>query len=129
MALIQKFGIKYPFSSDNDDMVYVDLNNTYSDSIKSQVLHVLFTPKGQRLRNPDFGTDVIKYLFEQSDEITLTDLKDSLRSQIAKYVKNVEFDDILIVDDDKEGYHKIVEVSYTVVKGSKKEKTKTAIRI
>ena len=63
MALTQKYGIKYPFTNDNDDGTYIDLNKTFSDGIQSQVLHVIFTPKGQKLRDPDFGTDLIKYLF------------------------------------------------------------------
>ena len=61
MAVKKYYGIKYPFSNDNDEEIYLDLDESYKDSIKSKVLHVLFTPKGQRLRDPNFGTDLIKY--------------------------------------------------------------------
>ena len=69
MALTQKFGIKYPFTLENDDELYMDLNMTREESLKSRLLHVIFTPKGQRLRNPDFGTDLIKYIFESVHNI------------------------------------------------------------
>ena len=58
MSKIQKYGIKYPFTSDNDEGYLLDLNETLADGVKSQVLHVIFTPKGQKLRDPDFGTDL-----------------------------------------------------------------------
>ena len=48
MALTQKYGIKYPFTSDNDEGIYRGLNKTDADNIKSQVLHLIFTPKGQK---------------------------------------------------------------------------------
>ena len=72
MALTQKYGIKYPFTSDNDEGMFIDLNKTYAESIKSQVLHLIFTPKGQKLRDPNFGTDLVKYIFGPKDEATFS---------------------------------------------------------
>ena len=45
MALTQKYGIKYPFTSDNNDNVFMDVNGTYADSIKSKVMHVILTQR------------------------------------------------------------------------------------
>ena len=59
MAKKQFYGIKYPFTYNNEDLVYVDLNETYEDSIQAQVLHIIFTPKKQKLRDPDFGSDLV----------------------------------------------------------------------
>lgn len=127
--LTKKYGIKYPFSSNNDEETYLDLDKTLTDKIKSEVLHVLFTPKGQRLRNPDFGTDLIKYIFGAKDEMTLEQLKTSLTTDIAKYVNNVVFDDISFVSDDKSDNGIIVIVKYSVKKGNKLESTSVGIKI
>ena len=62
MALKQRFGIKYPFSSDNLEEIYVDLNDTYTDRVKSEVLHVLFTPKGQKVMSIQNGIISLKTL-------------------------------------------------------------------
>lgn len=129
MAVIQKFGIKYPFSSENDENVYIDLNDNITDATKSKVLHVLFTPKGQRLRNPDFGTDLIKYIFEPSDSVTYEHLMGDIQSEIVKYVPEVSFNRIEIYDDDLDEHGKIVVVEYTVTKGNQSEKTKVAVKI
>lgn len=129
MAVRQRFGIKYPFSSDNNEEIYLDLDNNVVDATKSKVLHVVFTPKGQRLRNPDFGTDLIKYIFEPSDEMTYEHLKEDIRSEITKYVPEVSFDDITVYDDENSEHGKIVIVSYSVSKGNKTESTRVAVKI
>lgn len=129
MAVTQKYGIKYPFTSDNDNGTYIDLNDTYAEGIKSQVLHVIFTPKGQRLRDPDFGTDIIKYIFSPSDNLTLNGLKNEISKQITKYVPFVEFRDITIYKDDEENGNIIVIVEYGITKGNKTEITKVGVKL
>lgn len=129
MAVTQKYGIKYPFTSNNEDGTYIDLNDTYAEGIKSQVLHVIFTPKGQRLRDPDFGTDIIKYIFSPSDNLTLNGLKNEISKQITKYVPFVEFRDITIYKDDEENGNIIVIVEYGITKGNKTEITKVGVKL
>jgi phage baseplate assembly protein W len=129
MAVTQKYGIKYPFTSNNEDGTYIDLNDTYAEGIKSQVLHVIFTPKGQRLRDPDFGTDIIKYIFSPSDSLTLNGLKNEISKQITKYVPSVEFRDITIYKDDEENGNIIVIVEYGITKGNKTEITKVGVKL
>lgn len=129
MALTQKHGIKYPFTLENNEELYMDLNLTQEDSLKSRLLHVIFTPKGQRLRNPDFGTDLIKYIHEPSDETTFERLKNDITQQVYKYVPDVSFKDISIYDDDKNENGKIVIIHYTIKKGSKEIEQTAALRV
>lgn len=129
MKVIQKYGIKYPFTSDNDDGTYIDLNNTYADGIKSQVLHVIFTPKGQKLRDPEFGTDIIKYIFSPSDYLTFNSLKNEISEKINKYVPSVTFRDISIYDSEENSNGIVVMIEYSVSKGNKTEITKVAVKL
>ena len=129
MAVTQKYGIKYPFTTDNDDGTYIDLNKTYGEGIQSQVLHVIFTPKGQKLRDPDFGTDLIKYIFSQSDSSTFGSIKAEISSQIAKYVPEVEFRDISIYNSEGDDNSIVVMVEYGVKQGNKTEVTKVAVKL
>ena len=129
MAVTQKYGIKYPFTTDNDDGTYIDLNKTYGEGIQSQVLHVIFTPKGQKLRDPDFGTDLIKYIFSQSDSSTFGSIKAEISSQIAKYVPEVEFRDISVYNSEGDDNSIVVMVEYGVKQGNKTEVTKVAVKL
>lgn len=129
MALKQKYGIKYPFTLENNDELYMDLNTTKEDSLKSRLLHVIFTPKGQRLRNPDFGTDLIKYIHEPADETTFERLRNDITQQVYKYVPDVVFKDISIYNDDKSDNGKIVIIHYTINKGYKEVEQTVAVRV
>lgn len=129
MALTQRFGIRYPFTLENDDELYIDLNMTREESLKSRLLHVIFTPKGQRLRNPDFGTDLIKYIHEPSDETTFERLRTDITQQVYKYVPDVVFKDISIYSDEKSDNGKIVIIHYTIKKGMHEEEQTAAVRV
>lgn len=126
---MQYFGIKYPFTSDNLDEMFLDLNETYEDSVKSKMLHVIFTPKGSRLRMPDFGTNLVQYIFEPNDGDTLSSIKSEITIQVGKYVPGVRFDDISVVRDDKDERGTVVILYYTIQKGENEVSESLGIKI
>lgn len=128
MSKLQKYGIKYPFTSDNDSGYFMDLNETITDGVKSRVLHVIFTPKGQKLRDPNFGTNLIKFIFNQ-DSSTLNDIKNEISSQILKYVPEVEFKDIRIYETETDEHGIIVSVDYGIKNGNKTEITTVSVKL
>ena len=73
MAEKRYINIDFPFS-DSPKGYYFKLNDNDRDAIKSDLLHLLLTNKGERLYMPDFGSDLRKYIFEPNDSIT-QDLK------------------------------------------------------
>lgn len=130
MAVTQRYGIKYPFTSDNEDGYFIDLNTTYEESIKSQVLHVIFTPKGQRVRNPEFGTNLIRFIFSPNDSFTLSEIKSEITTQVNKYVPSVEFRDITIyADENQPDNGRIVMVEYAINKGNISDITTVAVKV
>ena len=66
----QYYGIKFPFTDRNMEGFFVDLNSTIQDKVASEIAHVILTPKGTRLRRPEFGTDLLKYVFEPNDDMS-----------------------------------------------------------
>lgn len=128
MAKKQYYGINYPFTHDNEDLLYLDLNESYEKSIQAKVLHIIFTPKGQKLRDPEFGSDLIKYLFDPSNGKTFDSIKSQIRNDISARVENVTFDDIQIIDTE-DGHSKIVSIYYTVKKGNTETQNNVAIKL
>ena len=129
MGKKQKYGIRYPFASENNDGYFLDLNENVADGVKSQVLHVIFTPKGQKLRDPNFGTNLIKFIFNPKDDMTFAELKSEITNQIIKYVPQVEFRDINIYDSEDNGHGIIVSIEYGVKNGNKTEVTTVAVKL
>ena len=129
MALTQKYGIKYPFTSDNNDNIFMDVNGNYENSIKSKVLHVILTQRGQRIRDPEFGTGLINYIFGVSDGNSLSKIKEEITSQLLRYVPQVVFKDLDVYMDENDNHNIVVSVSYTIKGENNDETTTVAVRI
>lgn len=118
MAKKQFFGIKYPFITDGFEKFYVDANSTLKEKVRSQIMHVVFTPKGQRVRNPEFGTDLVKYIFEQNDNTTWESVKAEVSESVRRWVPNVMINNIQVVKNEENESEIFVRLDYGVSEGN-----------
>ena len=112
MARKNYINIDFPFR-DSDEGFYFKLNDTNNAAIKSDLLHLLLTNKGERLYMPDFGSDLKKYIFEPNDKITHDEIKNNLNETINRYIPNLIIDSIIFEQDEIQELI-IVKLSYTV---------------
>ena len=89
------------------------------DKVRSQIMHVVFTPKGQRIRNPEFGTDLIRYIFSPNDSQTWEGVKNEIVSSVQRYVPGCVINDIRVVQSDDERAEIFVRMDYSVKQGNK----------
>ena len=78
-------GVSLPF---NGPGVF---NSTYStkEQTKSNLVNLLLTSTGERIMNPNFGTELRRFLFEGINEDNIGLLKTSLLNSIAIYVTGI----------------------------------------
>jgi phage baseplate assembly protein W len=119
MAKRQYFGIKYPFTSEGFQNFYLDANESTKDKVRSQLMHIVFTPKGQRIRNPEFGTDLIKFIFEPNDSITWEAVKNEVSDSVRRWATNININDIQIVKNEENEAEVYVRLDYSVSEGNK----------
>ena len=113
MANEKSININFPFK-DSPKGFFLDLNTNSNNAVKADLAHLLLTKKGDRLYMPDFGTDLISFLFEPIDDITKSDMKRAIQDSIDNYIPNLQVDDIIISEVvDNENALK-VRVEYTV---------------
>lgn len=117
----QYYGIKYPFTSVGEEKYFFDLNGDELNDVRSKIMHVIFTPKGQRLRKPNFGTDLIKFIFSQNESMIWDELKSEIMSSVCAYVRNVSLDDIQIMTNDGDSHEVYVRIDYSVNDGNVKK--------
>jgi len=86
-------GIRFPFQDSNKGD-YFDLTTTTKDAVKSSLMHLLLTNKGERLYMPDFGSDLKKFIFEPNDGMTKDDIKINLNQTISKYIPGLTINEI-----------------------------------
>lgn len=61
--------------------------------------HILYTRKGERLYNNDFGVGIQDYIFEMNNFAIRDSLRSNIENQIQKYETRVIFDDLKIDED------------------------------
>lgn len=113
MAKEQKYGIKFPINVDSDEKTLFDLNYTRAEQIKSEIMHLIFTPKGQRLRNPNFGTRLIQFLFNPNDTETFGDIVTEIKESVKMFVPDCNIKDIQIAEDE-DGLEIFAKIAYTL---------------
>lgn len=119
MANKQYFGIKYPFTSEGFQNFYVDANASLMEKARSQLMHIVFTPKNQRIRNPQFGTDLIKYIFGTDDSVTWEAVKTEIRESVNRWASNILVRDVQVVKNVENESEIFVRLDYTVSDGNK----------
>lgn len=125
----QFYGIKYPLSEESDRLTCFDMNESKEDGIRSMLLHIILTPKGQRLRKPNFGTNLIKYIFEPNDGLTWGNLKEEIRKQVSLYLPEVNFDDIKVIKNTENEHEIYIEVDYSFVDNGLTKKNKALVKL
>ena len=113
MAKIQKYGIKFPITIKGEDKSLLDVSYSLGGSVNSELMHVIFTPKGQRLRNPEFGTNLIQFIFNPNDSQTFDGVVSEVRDVIKKYIPNCKLNNINVYESE-DGLGLYVQINYSV---------------
>lgn len=113
MANGKYININYPFK-DSKKGFFLDLTETDNQAIKADLLHLILTRRGQRLYNPDFGTDLLRFIFEPNDALTEEGIKDEIRTVVKKFLPKLKLDDIIIAASPESEYAAVVTLSYTI---------------
>lgn len=86
-------GVSLPFNGPSGPF-----NSTYStqEQIKSNLINLLLTNKGERVFNPEFGADLGRALFEGISE-NLTDIiKELINTNVAIFLPEIQINDIIV---------------------------------
>lgn len=124
----RSYGIKFPFTNNNQYGNFIDLNESLTDSVASDILHILLTPLRTRIRKPDFGTNLVKYIFEPNDEETWDDVKNEAKKAVSRYVSNAALTNIEVLrDDNNDGIY--LYLKYSVKKGNTFENNELGVKL
>jgi phage baseplate assembly protein W len=97
------YNIKFPLQDDVNTNRYFLMNSVTKDAYTSDLLLLLLTQKGERYYEPDYGTNLIKFIFEPKDNITLGDIQKDIKETVKNYIPSLTIDTINFTDVDSEG--------------------------
>jgi phage baseplate assembly protein W len=116
MANGRFININYPFKDSNKGF-FLDLNDDENQAIKADLLHLILTRRGQRLYKPDFGTDLLKFIFEPEDGMTLAGIKQEIKTVVNKYLPQLDIGEMTIEESTEDEYAAILTIKYTINDG------------
>ena len=116
MANGKYININYPFK-DSKKGFFLDLTEQDNQAIKADLLHLILTRRGQRLYMPDFGTDLLRFIFEPNDALTQEGIKEEIRTVVKRFLPNLKLNDLEISESPESEYAAVVTISYTITDG------------
>ena len=84
----QYIGITLPITNGNTGMFAQ--STTVFQQVKSNFKNLILTKKGERLMQPDFGTDLSRIVFEQITDETLENARATVVSAVEKWMPFLE---------------------------------------
>jgi phage baseplate assembly protein W len=108
--------INYPFK-DSKKGFFLDLNEDPNQALKADLLHLLLTQRGQRLYMPDFGTNLLKFIYEPNDELTYASILDEIKTVTKKFMPKLTFTQLKIEESVDSEYAAVVTMQYVITEG------------
>ena len=107
--------IKFPIEDDLNKNRLFSMSSTTKDAISSNLMLLLLTERGSRYYMSDYGTYLIKYIFEPNDNITLKDIEDDLRETTKKYIPEIRI--VSLTHEQPTETENIINVLYSYSEG------------
>lgn len=101
----QYVGITLPITNGNTGMF--EQSTTVFQQVKSNFKNLILTKKGERLMQPDFGTDLYRILFENITENTLENARLSVVQATERWMPFLEITDFQVKNPVNGNPHRI----------------------
>jgi len=101
---MNSYNITYPFKDNNETRSFIQMNQVSKDSYSSNLLLLLLTQRNERYYEPDYGTNLLKYIFEPNDNLTASDVEEEMKNTVALYIPEVKITSVTFNwNNDEEG--------------------------
>jgi len=99
-------GIDLPFRKSAGPEGYFASTSFTIDAVKNNIRNLLRTKKGERIMQPNLGTNLDKYLFEVFTDETMLAIQNEIMNTIGTWLPFVEIKDLNIELDELSGVGK-----------------------
>jgi phage baseplate assembly protein W len=102
---MKSYNIKFPLRDDVTTNTYFQMSTVTKDAFSSDLLLLLLTQRGERYYEPDYGTNLLKYIFEPNDSLTSTDVEQEIKRVVSLYIPALTIEKVTFnwnVDDNGE---------------------------
>jgi len=93
--------IKFPIEDDPVNNFLFRRNNTTKEALLSNLNLLLLTNRWERYFNPLYGSDLLRYVFEQNDNIVRTEIENEIKQTVNKYIPKLIINRIDFTEPDE----------------------------
>ena len=116
----------YLSNTDNNGLLSTDFSTLVS---KHDYQHIQYCTKGQKIRDPEFGTDLIKFIFEPDDTISIESIKNEINEAVHRYIDGINVNNISILKSENDFSEIYVKLSYTISNGIENKNENIVIKM
>lgn len=91
---MKTFNITYPLVDDITKNNFLKTNSVTKDGLISNLTLLLLTNKGERYYYPEYGTNLLKYIFEPNDSLTENDVADDIKLTVKKFIPELTINSV-----------------------------------
>ncbi len=113
MAQKNYINIQFPFQDDPEGK-FLKMNTDAKQAIKSDLIHLLLTNKGERLYLPEFGANLRQYLFDPNDQATANGIKNEVNEAIKKFIPNLKVTELSVTASENNRHVVVIRIDYIV---------------
>jgi phage baseplate assembly protein W len=88
------YNIRFPLNDDVSKNTLFSMTQVTKDAFSSDLLLLLLTQKGERYYEPDYGTNLLKYVFEPNDGLTSTDIEQEIKNTVSQYIPSLAINSV-----------------------------------
>ena len=119
----RQFNIQFPLVDDDELNSLFSSNLITRDGLVSNLILLLVTEKGSRWYNPDYGTNLTKYIFEPNDSKTISDIEREVKETVSKYLSELKIVKVSRIDNPTNDDFETPEGGYTTFNLNENEST------
>ena len=102
--------MSFKFNPLSGDLIALKNENAIARSVRNIVL----TTPGEKIHDPDFGSNISDILFENVDEVSAINIKEEIQNSLKNYEPRIVLEEIL-VDPDYDMNQFDVTITYRIV--------------
>ena len=106
-----KIGIVFPIRNSKDG--FFASSSTVLEQTKTNLKNLLLTVKGERLGQPEFGSNIFNLLFENFSADLESKLRDGIKDAISTWLPHVHIIN-LIIDAQEDNHYLGISLSYEI---------------
>lgn len=96
---MNSINIKFPLEDDKEKNQFFEMNEVTKDALTSNLLLLLLTQKGERYYNPNYGTNLLQYIFEPKDTLTIDEVEREIKKTVKDFIPELTITNISFYSD------------------------------